>query len=88
MTTNHLTPAQQAAAREILDDGGWGFGLSVVASSGERGRYGWDGAYGTSWSSDPAQKATAVLMTQRLFFPVSSGIERDFREAAWDALRR
>ena len=87
MTTNHLTHAQQAAARDFLDDAGWGFGLSVLnRPDGLPPRYGWDGAYGTSWSSAPDERAIAILMTQRLVFPVSSGVERDFREAVWNAI--
>ena len=30
------------------------------------GRFGWDGGYGTSWYSDPGEKFTGILLTQRL----------------------
>ena len=37
------------------------------------GRFGWDGGFGTSWSSDPKEDMVTILMTQRLGFPQSSG---------------
>jgi CubicO group peptidase (beta-lactamase class C family) len=31
-----------------------------------RGRFGWDGGYGTSWYSDPGEQLTGILLTQRI----------------------
>jgi CubicO group peptidase (beta-lactamase class C family) len=29
------------------------------------GRFGWDGAFGTSWHVDPGEEMVGILMTQR-----------------------
>ena len=50
------------------------------------GRYGWDGGYGTSWSSDPKEEMVAILMTQRLAFPLSSRIYLDFWTSAYQTI--
>jgi CubicO group peptidase (beta-lactamase class C family) len=75
MTMNHLSTRQMSAAGAFLDGGrGWGFGLSVIPGRG----FGWDGGYGTSWASNAAAGVTAILITQRLVFPASSGVEAAF----------
>jgi CubicO group peptidase (beta-lactamase class C family) len=51
-----------------------------------RARFGWDGSYGTSWSSDPKEDMVAILMTQRAGFPLSSGIYLDFWISAYQAI--
>ena len=46
----------------------WGFGVGVVTrrydGAGSPGAYGWNGFYGTTWRSDPAEDLIAILMTQ------------------------
>ncbi len=91
MTTNHLTPEQKTEASGFLgDESSWGFGLSVITRRDDiaavPGRFGWDGGYGTFWSSDPKEEMVAILMTQRLVFPQLSGIELDFRTLAYQAI--
>jgi CubicO group peptidase (beta-lactamase class C family) len=76
MTTDHLTPEQRKGGEEILSRGrGWGYGMSVVAEPSPdqpaRGAFGWNGGFGSSWFSDPANDLTAMLLTQHEF---SSGI--------------
>jgi CubicO group peptidase (beta-lactamase class C family) len=64
MTRNQLTRAQQAnvwPGFSFLDDRGWGYGLSVA----EDRTYGWDGGFGTTWSTVPTQELTVVVLTQR-----------------------
>lgn len=43
--------------------------LGVVTGIGDvgerRGRFGWDGAFGTSWWVDPREELVGILMTQR-----------------------
>src|SRR5438876_8753382 len=72
------------------DSRGWGFGVSMVTRRDDvaavPGRYGWDGGYGTSWSSDPKEDMVAILMTQRLAFPLSSGIYLDFWTSAYQTI--
>jgi CubicO group peptidase (beta-lactamase class C family) len=72
MTMDHLTPEQKAASPFFADfwnDHGWGLGLGVITGrtdlSGVPGRFGWDGAFGTSWWIDPKEEMVGILMTQR-----------------------
>ena len=75
MTTDQLTPEQKAISPffpGFWDDRGWGFGVSMITRrdsvASVPGQYGWDGGYGTSWSADPGEQMTAILMTQVLAF--------------------
>jgi CubicO group peptidase (beta-lactamase class C family) len=64
MTRDQLSPAQRDAVWpgfSFLDGRGWGYGLSVL----DDGSYGWDGGFGTAWSSVPAQDLSVVVLTQR-----------------------
>jgi CubicO group peptidase (beta-lactamase class C family) len=85
MTTDQLTPEQKAVSDLIpgfWKNRGWGFGLSMTTRRDNvavaRGRFGWDGGFGTSWRSDPAEDMVAILMVQRMGFPLTSPINRDF----------
>ena len=85
MTTDHLTPAQKAVSELVpgfWKGRGWGFGLSLLPRRDDpavvSARFGWDGGFGTSWCSDPEEGLVAILMIQRLGFPLTSEIRRDF----------
>jgi CubicO group peptidase (beta-lactamase class C family) len=72
MTTDHLTPEQKGTSpffENFWNARGWGLGVGVFtrrASITEvPGRFGWDGAFGTSWYVDPNEQLVGVLMTQR-----------------------
>lgn len=72
MTMDHLTAEQKAASPFFPDfwkGRGWGLGLGVITGrsdlSGVPGRFGWDGAFGTSWWVDPKEELVGILMTQR-----------------------
>jgi CubicO group peptidase (beta-lactamase class C family) len=72
MTMDHLTPEQKAASpffEHFWDTRGWGLGLGVITARNDLadvpGRFGWDGAFGTSWYVDPKEELVGVLMTQR-----------------------
>jgi len=72
MTMDHLTPAQKAASpffENFWDTRGWGLGLGVITARNDLadvpGRFGWDGAFGTSWYVDPKEELIGVLMIQR-----------------------
>ena len=72
MTTDHLTPEQKDASpffANFWNVYGWGFGLGVITGrsdlSSVPGRFGWDGAFGTSWYVDPKEEMVGILMTQR-----------------------
>ncbi|MGW2158049.1 serine hydrolase domain-containing protein [Nonomuraea sp. NPDC001699] len=78
MTTNRLTPGQQAARDAMYRDfvhlssgqglhGGWGFGMAVRTHRGDHasvGQFGWDGGTGTTAYADPAEGLTGILLTQ------------------------
>jgi CubicO group peptidase (beta-lactamase class C family) len=71
MTTNHIQPDEKRESSLFLGNTrGWGFGMSVFtgldAPNVARGRFGWDGGYGTSWYSDPGVQLTGILLTQRM----------------------
>jgi CubicO group peptidase (beta-lactamase class C family) len=91
MTSDQLTPAQKAGSElypGFWKGRGWGFGVSLLPRRDEAAavsaRFGWDGGFGTSWCSDPDEGLVAILMTQRLGFPLTSEIRRDF----WAAVDR
>jgi CubicO group peptidase (beta-lactamase class C family) len=92
MTSNQLTPAQRQGGAGILGDGrGWGFGMSVVVRRDDLcaspGRFGWDGGYGTSGHSDPAEDLVGILLTQRLMdSPSGPPVFKDFWTSAYQAL--
>ena len=72
MTMDHLTPEQKAASpffENFWDTRGWGLGLGVITARHDigdvPGRFGWDGAFDTSWHVDPKEELVGVLMTQR-----------------------
>ncbi|MEU2491060.1 serine hydrolase domain-containing protein [Streptomyces sp. NPDC007883] len=78
MTTNRLTPEQNAARNATATDnvhvsfgqgqhGGWGFGMAVRTCRGDYapvGQFGWDGGSGTSTYADPDHRITGILLTQ------------------------
>jgi CubicO group peptidase (beta-lactamase class C family) len=93
MTTDQLAPAQKAGAGFLpgyWDNRGWGFGVSVVTGRADlsvvSGGFGWDGGFGTSWFSDPAEDMIAILMTQRAGFPLVNPVYLDFWTSAYQAI--
>jgi CubicO group peptidase (beta-lactamase class C family) len=90
MTTDQLTPDQKAGSF-LPDSRGWGFGVSIGAKRDDLaavpGRFGWDGGYGTSWSSDPKEDMVGILMTQRLWdSPSPPGVYLDFWTSVYQAI--
>ena len=91
MTTDQLTPAHKAASpffERFWETWGWGLGLGVITARGDLGdapgRFGWDGAFGTSWHVDPKEGLIGVLLAQRR--PDVLGISpvvRDFWTSAY-----
>jgi CubicO group peptidase (beta-lactamase class C family) len=94
MTADHLTAAQKAASPfgpGFWDTRGWGFGLSVITRrddlAGGPGRFGWDGAYGTSGYADPTEDLIGILLAQRLVeYPSGPRLGADFWTAAYQAI--
>jgi CubicO group peptidase (beta-lactamase class C family) len=94
MTMDHLTPAQKANSpffENFWNGRGWGFGLGVITGRNDLadvpGRFGWDGAFGTSWHVDPKEDMVGILMTQRrpdvLDIPA---LTRDFWTSAYQLI--
>jgi len=95
MITDQLTPEQKSKSTAFFpsfwEARGWGFGMAVITRrdgpSTNPGRFGWDGVYGTSWYSDPAEDLVGILMIQRLgFAPTNVGINADFWTLVYQAL--
>jgi CubicO group peptidase (beta-lactamase class C family) len=64
MTRDQLTAEQRVnvwPGFSLLDDRGWGYGVSVL----EDGSYSWNGGFGTAWTNVPSQDLTVVVLTQR-----------------------
>ena len=94
MTTDQLTPEQKAVSGLVpgyFDSHGWGFGVAIVTcrvdASEPVGTFGWDGGMGTSWSADPTEEMTTILMTQRAWTsPHPPNVCVDFRTSAYAAI--
>ncbi|MEU7875825.1 serine hydrolase domain-containing protein [Dactylosporangium sp. NPDC049140] len=101
MTTNRLTPGQQAArdawANSIAhlsygtgQHGGWGFGMSVRVHRTDYaplGQFGWDGGAGTTAYADPANDLVGILCTQvGMSTPDSARVMHDFWTTLYQAI--
>ncbi|MEV4246679.1 serine hydrolase domain-containing protein [Streptosporangium canum] len=101
MTTNRLTPEQQAARdamyRNIVHlssgqglQGGWGFGMAVRTYRGDYapiGQFGWDGGTGTTVYADRTNQLTGVLLTQvGMSTPDSMRLIYDFWTTLYQAI--
>jgi CubicO group peptidase (beta-lactamase class C family) len=90
MTTNQLT-AEQKAGSFLPESRGWGLGLSVVTRRDDicevPGRFGWDGGYGTSAYTDPANGLIGIQLTQKLWTsPSPPPVQRDFWTSVYQAI--
>jgi CubicO group peptidase (beta-lactamase class C family) len=93
MTTDQLTPQQKSFPGlypGFFDNVGWGFGVSVYTKRDRvdtvPGQFGWGGAFGTSWRSDPREELVALLMIQCLrLVPAPGGIQADFWTSVYQA---
>ncbi|MBB6734476.1 serine hydrolase domain-containing protein [Cohnella zeiphila] len=101
MTTNRLTPEQQAARNAMAVDnvhvsfgqgqhGGWGMGMAVRTYRGDYapiGQFGWDGGSGTSTYADPVNQLTGILLTQvGMSTPDSARLIHDFWTTVYQAI--
>jgi CubicO group peptidase (beta-lactamase class C family) len=71
MTRNYISLEEKKESQLFLGNSrGWGFGMSVFTTLEDPlsapGWFGWDGGYGTSWYSDPRERLTGILLTQRM----------------------
>ncbi|MGH8150811.1 MAG: serine hydrolase domain-containing protein [Steroidobacteraceae bacterium] len=94
MTTDQLTSQQKSLPGlfpGFFDNVGWGFGVSVCTKRDRvdtvQGQFGWGGAFGTSWRSDPTEQLVALLMIQCLrLMPAPAGIQADFWTSIYQAI--
>ncbi|MCX4902417.1 beta-lactamase family protein (plasmid) [Streptomyces sp. NBC_01369] len=101
MTTNRLTPEQQAARATMYrniahitvgqgQQGGWGFGMAVRTYRGDHapiGQFGWDGGTGTTTYADPDNQLTGILLTQvGMSTPDSARLIHDFWATLYQAI--
>jgi CubicO group peptidase (beta-lactamase class C family) len=94
MRTDQLSDREKAAAIFLpgwFDSRGWGFGVSIVTRREgivtSPGQFGWGGAFGTSWISDPREDLVAILMTQVMDFPPRPvGVRADFLTSVYQAI--
>ena len=94
MTTDQLTEEQKAVSPffpGFWSARGWGFGVSMstrrIGLASTPGRFGWDGAFGTSWACDPAEDMIGILMIQRMGFgPEPAGMNADYWTLAYQAI--
>lgn len=92
MTSDQLTPAQQAAQPMFFaGNASWGMGMAVVTRRTDvgvaPGRFGWDGGYGTTGHSDPNEDLAGVLLTQRMMdSPEPPALFADFWTSAYQAI--
>ncbi|NKZ01131.1 serine hydrolase domain-containing protein [Nocardiopsis alborubida] len=101
MTTNRLTPGQQAARNTMAAEnvhvsfgqgqhGGWGFGMAVRTYRGDYapvGQFGWDGGAGTSAYADPENQLTGIVLTQvGMSVPDSARLIHDFWTTLYQAI--
>jgi CubicO group peptidase (beta-lactamase class C family) len=72
------------------DNRGWGFGMSVVTRRDHvapgPGSFGWDGGFGTSGYTDPAEEMVGILMTQGLLDAAVMDLNTDFWTSAYQSI--
>jgi CubicO group peptidase (beta-lactamase class C family) len=92
MTSDQLTPEQRAGSQIFLGEhSSWGFGMAVDIRRKEifhtPGRFGWDGGFGTTAYTDPAEGMIGILFTQRMMdSPEPPKIFTDFWRTAYSAM--
>jgi CubicO group peptidase (beta-lactamase class C family) len=92
MTRDQLSPQQREGAELFFGShSSWGFGMAVDLQREKPwmvpGRFGWDGGFGTSAYSDPANDFIGILMTQRMMeSPEPPQVFEDFWKGAYQAL--
>jgi CubicO group peptidase (beta-lactamase class C family) len=92
MTTDHLTPEQRTGSEIFFGThSSWGFGMAVDIRRDQTfrtpGRFGWDGGFGTSAYTDPAEGMIGILLTQRMMAsPEPPRVFTDFWTLAYGAM--
>jgi CubicO group peptidase (beta-lactamase class C family) len=92
MTSDQITPEQRAGSEIFFGShASWGLGMAVDIRRDQLfhvpGRFGWDGGFGTSAYTDPAEGMIGILFTQRLMdSPEPPPLYTDFWTTAYAAM--
>ena len=92
MTSDQLTPEQRTGSEIFFGThSSWGLGMAVDIQRDDifrtPGRFGWDGGFGTSAYTDPAEGMIGILFTQRLVeSPEPPRVFTDFWTLAYGAM--
>jgi CubicO group peptidase (beta-lactamase class C family) len=92
MTSDQLTPEQRAGSEIFFgSNSSWGFGMAVDIRRDEifrtPGRFGWNGGFGTTAYTDPAEGMIGILFTQRMMdSPEPPRVFIDFWTLAYGAM--
>jgi CubicO group peptidase (beta-lactamase class C family) len=92
MTSDQVTAEQRAGSEVFFGaHASWGFGMAVDTQRNEifqtPGRFGWDGGFGTSAYTDPAEEMIGMLFTQRIVdSPEPANVFTDFWTLAYGAM--
>jgi CubicO group peptidase (beta-lactamase class C family) len=93
MTSDQLTPKQRAGSEIFFGSySSRGFGMAVDIQRNEifrtPGRFGWDGGFGTSAYTDPAEGMIGILFTQLMMdSPQPPKVFADFWTLAYGAMK-
>jgi CubicO group peptidase (beta-lactamase class C family) len=93
MTSDQLTPEHRAGSEIFFGDyRSWGLGMAVEIRRreiyGTPGRFGWDGGFGTSAYTDPAERMIGILFTQRMMdSPEPPKVFTDFWTLAYATMK-
>ena len=93
MTSDQVTREQRAGSELFFGTHcSWGLGMSVDIRRNEifqtPGRFGWDGGFGTTAYTDPAEGMIGILFTQRMMdSPEPPKIFHDFWTLAYAAMK-
>jgi len=92
MRINHLTAEQRELVIPTFDPlrrRGFGLGLSMAfaadAVPGSEGRYGWPGAYATTWFADPAEDMIGLAFGQ-VWYDAQLELRPTFESLVYQAL--
>ena len=92
MTSDQVTPEQRAGSEIFFGThSSWGLGMAVDIGRTEiyhtPGRFGWNGGFGTTAYTDPAEGVIGILFTQRMMeSPVLPKVFTDFWTLAYGAV--
>ena len=90
MRTAGFSKSRLERMRQILSGSSWGLGAVDIRRTEiyhNPGRFGWDGGFGTTAYTDPAQRIIGILFMQRMMdSPEPPKVFTDFWTLAYEAM--